>query len=89
MVLPYSLLQAGVDLGAFGGAGAAGLALTDHTTTSSFDHAFVYQSGSATDLGTLGVAHYSYGLRINNSNAIVGGSFVDASDSIYHAFLVP
>ena len=38
------------------------------------------------DLGTLG-GHYSYANGINNSNVIVGGSFIDANDSIYHAFV--
>jgi probable HAF family extracellular repeat protein len=81
-----------VDLGVFGGQGSSAFAINDQdiivgylTTSSSFDHAFIYTSG-VTDLGTLG-GHYSYALGINNSNVLVGGSFVDSKDSIYHAFI--
>lgn len=81
------------DLGVFGGLGATAQAINKWdniagylTTTSSFDHAFSYSSGTVTDLGTLG-GHYSYALGMNNSNAIVGGSFTDIKDSIYHAFV--
>lgn len=81
-----------VDLGVFGGAGSSALAINNLdsiagylTTTSSFDHAFIYANGTASDLGTLG-GHYSYALGINNSGAVVGGSFTDSKDSIYHAF---
>jgi probable HAF family extracellular repeat protein len=38
------------------------------------------------DLGTMG-GHYSYAKSINNKNQIVGGSFIDDADSIYHAFI--
>lgn len=82
-----------VDLGVFGGVGSSALAINNWdnlvgylTTSSSFDHAFSYLGGAVTDLGTLG-GHYSYALGVNNSNAIVGGSFTDAKDSIYHAFI--
>jgi len=82
------------DLGLLGGVvGCSPLALNDQDTlvgyislSSTSDHAFRYASGTASDLGTLG-GHYSYALAINNSNAIVGGSFVDSKDSIYHAFI--
>lgn len=81
------------DLGAFGGSGSSALAINNFdtvagylTTTSFLDHAFCYAAGTVTDLGTLG-GHYSYALALNNSNAIVGGSFADSKDSIYHAFI--
>jgi probable HAF family extracellular repeat protein len=80
------------DLGVFGGLGASFSAINNSdqlagylTTTSSFDHAFGYISNRLVDLGTLG-GNYSYGLGINNCNVIVGGSFTDPKDSIYHAF---
>jgi probable HAF family extracellular repeat protein len=50
-----------------------------------FDHAFAYANGAMTDLGTLG-GTYSYAKAINNLNQIVGGAYVDAEDSVYHAF---
>src|SRR5438034_3129753 len=40
-----------------------------------------------TDLGTLGSGHYSYANAINNKNVIVGSSFTDELDSIFHAFM--
>jgi probable HAF family extracellular repeat protein len=81
-----------VDIGSLG-QGAYGLAINNNdqitgysTTSASVDHAFRYTSGVLKDLGTLG-GHWSYGNGINNSNVIVGGSFIDAADSIYHAFI--
>jgi probable HAF family extracellular repeat protein len=81
-----------VDIGSFG-QGANGLAINNNdqitgysTTSASVDHAFRYASGVLKDLGTLG-GHWSYGNGINNSNVIVGGSFIDSADSIYHAFV--
>src|SRR5262249_28023670 len=59
--------------------------ITGYSTIGSVDHAFRYVSGVLTDLGTLG-GNWSYGNGISNSNMIVGGSFIDAADSIYHAF---
>jgi probable HAF family extracellular repeat protein len=53
--------------------------------TNSVDHAFRSIAGTLTDLGTLG-GHYSYANAINDSDVVVGGSFVDSNDSIYHAF---
>lgn len=83
----------GIDIGALGGLGATALAIndTDHvagyiTAGDYFDRAFHYANGVMTDLGTLG-GHYSYGIGINNNNVIVGGSFIDRADSIYHAFV--
>ncbi len=82
-----------VDLGTFGGQDASALALNDQaqmtgyvTSAGGFDQAFRYSGGAAVLLGTLG-GHYSYGLAINNSNVIVGGSFTDTGDTIYHAFI--
>jgi uncharacterized membrane protein len=46
----------------------------------------VYQGGSITDLGTLG-GHYSYSNSINDSDQVVGGSFIDGGDSTFHAFV--
>ncbi len=56
------------------------------TTSNGFDHAFRYAGGVVTDLGTLG-GGYAYGIAINNRNVIVGGSFVDADNLVYHAFI--
>jgi probable HAF family extracellular repeat protein len=56
------------------------------TASGGVDHAFLYASGTMKDLGTLG-GHYSYGLGINNGGVIVGGSFIDANDTVYHAFI--
>ena len=95
---PHAFVYDGMtatDLGVFGGAGSSALAINSSdtiagylTTTTSYDHAFSYSGGTITDLGTLG-GHYSYGLSVNNSNVIVGGSFTDALDSVYHAFVCP
>ncbi|MDB5319093.1 MAG: extracellular repeat protein family [Phycisphaerales bacterium] len=54
--------------------------------TDGYDRAFLYTNGAMSDLGTLG-GHYSYANAINNKNQIVGGSFTDAADSTFHAFL--
>jgi probable HAF family extracellular repeat protein len=49
-----------------------------------YRHAFLWQDGSITDLGTLGGNH-SYAAGINESSQIVGSSFID---NLYlHAFL--
>jgi probable HAF family extracellular repeat protein len=81
------------NLGTFGGNSSTALSINNFdnlagflTLTSSVDHAFVYLNRKMTDLGTLG-GGYSYALAINNSNLVVGGSFTDAKNSIYHAFL--
>jgi len=80
-----------VDIGSLG-QGANGSAInnndqiTGYSTTGGYDHAIRYARGVLTDLGTLG-GHWSYGNGINNSNVIVGGSFTDTADSIYHAFV--
>ena len=58
--------------------------VTDTSGTAS--HAFRYASGY-TDLGTLGGGHFSYARSINNSNIIVGGSYTNTGDTIYHAFI--
>src|SRR4030095_471803 len=83
----------GVELGALGGIGSTALAINDGdhiagyvTTVDSYDRAFHFTGGVMTDLGTLG-GHYSYGIGINNSNVIVGGSFLDASDNVLRAFV--
>jgi probable HAF family extracellular repeat protein len=83
-----------IDLGNLGGQASTAIAINNHdrivgylTTTDSVDHAFSYVAGVMTDLGTLG-GHYSYALAINNSNVIVGGSFTDAADSLYRAFVI-
>ena len=76
-----------------GGLYASALALNDSdqivgyaATAAGFEHAFHYFNGTMTDLGTLG-GNWSYGTSINNSNTIVGGSYTDSADSIYHAFI--
>jgi probable HAF family extracellular repeat protein len=56
------------------------------TTDLWFDRAYLYATGAVTELGTLG-GNYSYALAINNSNVVVGGSFIDTNDTIYHAFV--
>jgi probable HAF family extracellular repeat protein len=78
-------------ISSLGSQGASALALNnnDHltgyyTTSDSYDRAFRWSGGVMTDLGTLG-GNYSYGLGINNSNVIVGGSFTNAADTVYHA----
>jgi probable HAF family extracellular repeat protein len=82
-----------MDLGLFGGQGSSALAINDqdnivgyYTDTNSLDRGFSYLRGTMTDLGTLG-GGFSYPLALNNSNAIVGGSYVDANNTIYHAFI--
>lgn len=72
---------------------SSGLALNDAdhlvgywTTDDDLDRPFHYHDGVMTDLGTLG-GNYAYALAINNHNAIVGGSFVDRDDRVYHAFI--
>lgn len=82
-----------VDIGSLSGLGATALGLNDgdhlvgyFTTSSGGTHAFSYANGAMADLGTLG-GNYSYGIGINNQNVIVGGTFIDAKDSIYHAFI--
>jgi len=83
-----------VAIGSSGGQASTALALNDGdhiagylTTSLYFDHAFHWAVGVLTDARTLGQGHYSYGIGINNSNVIVGGSFVDAADTVYHAFV--
>lgn len=56
------------------------------TDTNGFDQGFIYGDGNLGVIGTLG-GHYSYAIAINNSNTVVGGSFVDASNTLYHAFV--
>jgi probable HAF family extracellular repeat protein len=51
-----------------------------------YDRAFLYNNGAMGDLGTLG-GHYSYATAVNNRDAVVGGSFTDADDNVYHAFV--
>ena len=82
-----------VDIGDLGGANTSPTAINNNdrivgysTTAGAVDHAFVYANGTMTDLGTLG-GHYSYGNAINNNNQIVGGSYTDAADSVFHAFI--
>jgi probable HAF family extracellular repeat protein len=81
------------DLGTFGSAAATALALNDSdalagylTSPSNLDTAFSYGGGKLTKLGTLG-GDYSYAHGINNSNLVVGGSFVDKKNQVYHAFV--
>jgi probable HAF family extracellular repeat protein len=81
------------DLGTFGGQNSSALAINNrghiagyYTTGAGYDRAFRYVGGSMTDLGTLG-GDYSYALGINHSNVIVGGSFVNASNTVYRAFV--
>ncbi len=83
------------DLGTFGAQSANALALNDQaqitgyvTSAGGFEQVFRYANGTAVMLGTMG-GQYSYGLAINNGNVIVGGSFVDPGDTIYHAFIAP
>jgi probable HAF family extracellular repeat protein len=82
-----------VDIGSLSGQGASGSAINNNdqiagysTTSAGVAHAFRFASGVLTDLGTLG-GHWSYGNGINNNNVIVGGSYIDAADLIYHAFV--
>lgn len=58
--------------------------VTDNLSLSA--HAVRWDNGTGADLGTLG-GHYSYALAINNSNIVVGASFTDVNDTIYHAFV--
>lgn len=82
-----------VRLGTFGGANSSAMAINNsdqiagfYTTSSGYDRAFRYVSGAMTELGTLG-GHWSYANGINNSNVIVGGSYVDLTDTNFHAFV--
>ena len=49
-------------------------------------HAFYYQDGHLTDLGTLG-GDYASARAINNDDVVVGGSYVDGANAVYHAFV--
>jgi probable HAF family extracellular repeat protein len=76
-----------------GGGNSSALAISDTdriagyaATGDGFERAFRYHAGVMTDLGTLG-GKYSYGVGINNSNAVVGGAFVDLNNTLYRAFL--
>ncbi len=59
--------------------------IAGYVSGSSADHAFRY-STNFFDLGTLG-GSFSYAFSINNSNIIVGGSYTDANNLLYHAFI--
>lgn len=93
---PHAFFYNGVsasDIGNLGAQGASAVAINDngqiagYANTVAFDvHAFRYAGGAMHDLGTLG-GHYSYANAINNSNVIVGGSFSDANDTLYRAFI--
>jgi probable HAF family extracellular repeat protein len=50
------------------------------------EHAFAYANNNLRDLGTLG-GNYSYAIDVNDRNVVVGGSFTDAADTVYHAFV--
>jgi len=85
--------SASVEIGDFGGGGSTPLAINKSdqvvgysTTADGYDHAFSYHAGAITDLGTLGGGHYSYAKAIASGGQIVGGSFTDDVDSVYHAF---
>jgi probable HAF family extracellular repeat protein len=60
--------------------------IVGYGTVGGFDRAFRYVNGAMTVLDTLG-GNYSYAIGINNSNIIVGGSFIDENDTVYHAFV--
>jgi probable HAF family extracellular repeat protein len=82
------------ELGNLGGTSSTPLAINNNdqivgysSTPELYDHAFVYKNGVMTDLGTLGSGHYSYANAINNKNVIVGSSFTDDLDTIFHAFI--
>ena len=82
------------EIGNLGGASSTPLAINHNdrivgysSTVDGYDHAFVYSGGTMNDLGTLGSGHYSYANAINNKNVIVGSSFTDDLDSIFHAFI--
>jgi probable HAF family extracellular repeat protein len=59
--------------------------ITGYIVKNSGHYAFRHD-GTVTELGTLG-GNYSYGLDINNAGVIVGGSFTDAADTNYNAFV--
>src|SRR5438128_3874154 len=89
------------DLGTLGGATSYGLAINAGGTVSGVSylsfgdphgggvHAFRYSDGDGMiDVGALPTGNLSWGYGINNSRAIVGGSFVEQlGDTIPHAFL--
>jgi probable HAF family extracellular repeat protein len=86
--------QTGMLLGDLGGGESFALGLNDEDHVVGYslledglhEHAFLFRSGTLEDLGTLG-GGYSYAFAINNINEIVGGSFVDAQNATYHAFI--
>jgi probable HAF family extracellular repeat protein len=83
-LLSYSI----TDLGTLGGTSTstgAGVNDLGQATGSSGNHAFLWDNGTMTDLGTLGgSASYAYGL--NDAGQVVGQA-KPPSDDTYHAFL--
>ena len=70
-----------VDLGTLGGSGgfaqavnSTGQVVGDCQTPSGSYHAFLWQNGIMTDLGTLAGAHASHGAGINDNGEVVGDS---------------
>jgi probable HAF family extracellular repeat protein len=54
--------------------------------TASASHALLWQKGTATNLGSLGGALYTFPLRINNQGQVVGQGNL-TGDNVAHAFL--
>jgi probable HAF family extracellular repeat protein len=86
------------DLGTLGGAGSVALAINERgqivgssTTMSGRTHAFLWQRGKMTDLGTLGAGYSDSGaVAIDDRGEIVGDSFrptVTQTGQPGHAFL--
>jgi len=66
--------------------------VTGGSSTSRFDHAFLYSNGQMIDLGTLGGdlnGEFSVGVGINDAGQVTGRSSTspNSSPAFYHAFL--
>lgn len=56
-----------------------------YTANNAADHAFLYDGGATTDLGTFG-GNYSLAYGINGRGQVVGQAYT-ANDAAWHAFL--
>ena len=84
------------DLGNLGGAWASASGINDRgqvvggsTTTAGSGHAFLWEKGVMTDLGTLGEgnSYASYASGINARGQVVGDSLSLTGSGTFHAFL--